>query len=40
MNVEEGAGLRETQVWFVPPHQAILDRALGRVKEPPAKKER
>ena len=30
MNVVEGAGLRETQVWFVPPHAALLEKVLGR----------
>jgi hypothetical protein len=34
MNVEEGAGLRETHAIFVPPHAALLDRVLGRVKPP------
>lgn len=32
MNVVEGAGLRETHVWFVPPHAALLERVLGRWK--------
>ena len=34
MNVVEGAGLRETQVWFVPPHAALLEKVLGRWKGP------
>lgn len=30
MNVEEGAGLRETAAYFIPAHAAVLERLLGR----------
>jgi ABC-type branched-subunit amino acid transport system substrate-binding protein len=40
MNVAEGAGLRETQAWFVPSHAAILEKVLGRVPDPAAKERR
>jgi hypothetical protein len=30
MNVNEGVGLKETQAWFIPGHQEILERTLGR----------
>jgi ABC-type branched-subunit amino acid transport system substrate-binding protein len=34
MNVTEGQGLRETAAFFIPTHAAILERLLGRAKEP------
>ena len=34
MNVTEGAGLRETQAFFIPSHAEVLERVLGRWKEP------
>lgn len=34
MNVAEGAGLRETQAFFIPAHAAIIERAVGRWHEP------
>ncbi len=30
MNVVEGAGIRETNAWFIPKHAAVLERVLGR----------
>ncbi|HVG93459.1 MAG TPA: ABC transporter substrate-binding protein [Planctomycetota bacterium] len=36
MNVAEGAGLRETQAWFIPAHAAVIERAVGRSKDPAA----
>jgi hypothetical protein len=33
MNVEEGVGLKETQAFFIPSHQEVLTRVLGRYEE-------
>jgi len=40
MNVVEGAGLRESQVFFVPAHAAILEKSIGRWKGPADEKKR
>lgn len=33
MNVVEGAGIRETNAWFIPGHRKVLERVLGIVGE-------
>lgn len=38
MNVAEGAGLRETQAFFVPEHASAIERVVGRWKDPAARR--